>query len=87
MRGRVRAGGGLGVMCMRGRWLGAAPPAAPGLIPLSVREIRRLLAAELRPPRPPGHAARWLQRRRRRRARSRWFRKRARPRRNHLQVR
>src|ERR1700722_2652791 len=56
----------------------AAPPADPGLIPLSVREIRRLLAAELSRPQPPGHAARWLQWRRRHQARSRWFHKRAR---------
>ena len=39
----------------------AAPPADPGLIPLTVREIRRLLADALARPKPPGHAARWLQ--------------------------
>jgi SRSO17 transposase len=57
---------------------GDDPPADPGLIPLSVREIRRLLAAELTRPKPPGHAARWLQWRRRHQARSRWFHQRAR---------
>jgi SRSO17 transposase len=56
----------------------AAPPADPGLIPLSVREIRRLLAGSLTRPNPTGHAARWLQWRRRHQARSRWFHKRAR---------
>jgi SRSO17 transposase len=64
----------------------AAPPADPGLVPLSVREIRRLLAAELSRPQPPGHAARWLQWRRRHQARSRWFHKRARLQRNYTLV-
>jgi SRSO17 transposase len=54
------------------------PPADPGLIPLTVREVRRLLAAALRQPAPPGHAARWLEWRRRHQARSRWFHQRAR---------
>jgi SRSO17 transposase len=57
---------------------GAAPPADPGLIPLTVREIRKLLADALTRPKPPGHAARWLQWRRRHQARSRWFHKHAR---------
>jgi SRSO17 transposase len=57
---------------------GDAPPADPGLIPLTVREIRRLLAAELSRPKPYGHTARWLEWRRRHQARSRWFHKRAR---------
>jgi SRSO17 transposase len=39
----------------------APPPADPGLIPLTVREVRRLLAAALDRPKPTGHAARWLQ--------------------------
>ena len=56
----------------------AAPPADPGLIPLTVREIRRLLAAALSKSQPPGHAARWLEWRRRHQARSRWFHKHAR---------
>jgi SRSO17 transposase len=51
----------------------AAPPADPGLIPLTVREIRRLLASAIARSKPPGHAARWLEWRRRHQARSRWF--------------
>ena len=62
------------------------PPADPGLIPLTVREIRRLLAAELSRPKSPGHAARWLQWRRRHQARSRWFHQRARLARNYALV-
>jgi hypothetical protein len=65
---------------------GDAPPPDPGLIPLSVREIRRLLATELSRPKPPGHAARWLEWRRRHQARSRWFHKRARLERDYLLV-
>jgi SRSO17 transposase len=55
-----------------------APPADAGLIPLTVREIQRLPAAALSRQQPPGHAARWLQWRRRHQARSRWFHQRAR---------
>ena len=62
------------------------PPADPGLVPLSVREIKRLLAAALSRPQPPGHAARWLHWRRRHQARSRWFHKRARLARNYALV-
>ena len=62
------------------------PPADPGLIPLTVREIRRLLAAELSHPNPPGHATRWLEWRRRHQARSRWFHQRARLERNYALV-
>jgi SRSO17 transposase len=62
------------------------PPADPGLVPLSVREIRRLLAAALSRPKPPGHAARWLEWRRRHQARSRWFHQRARLERNYTLV-
>jgi SRSO17 transposase len=65
----------------------APPPADPGLIPLTVREIKRLLAAALSHPRPPGHAARWLHWRRRHQARSRWFHQRARLARNYALVR
>jgi SRSO17 transposase len=64
----------------------APPPADPGLIPLTVREVRRLLAAALNRPKPPGHAARWLQWRRRHQARSRWFHQRARLARNYALV-
>jgi SRSO17 transposase len=62
------------------------PPADPGLIPLTVHEVKRLLAAALRRPQPPGHAARWLQWRRRHQARSRWFHQRARLARNYALV-
>jgi SRSO17 transposase len=54
------------------------PPADPGLVPLSVHEVKRLLAAALTRPEPPGHAGRWLHWRRRHQAQSRWFHKRAR---------
>jgi hypothetical protein len=64
----------------------APPPADPGLIPLSVPEIRRLLASALLRPKPPGHAAHWLRWRRRHQARSRWFHKRARLERNYALV-
>jgi SRSO17 transposase len=56
----------------------APPPADPGLVPLTVREVRRLLAAALHRPKPPGHAASWPEWRRRHQARSRWFHQRAR---------
>jgi SRSO17 transposase len=55
-----------------------APPPEPGMIPLTVPEIRRLLAAAISRPNPPGHAARWLNWRRRHQARSRWFHQRTR---------
>jgi hypothetical protein len=64
----------------------APPPADPGLIPLTVREDKRLLAAALDQPKPPGHAAHWLQWRRRHQARSRWFHQRARLARNYALV-
>ncbi len=54
------------------------PPADPGMIPLTVPEIKRLLAALLLTPAPPGHAAHWLDWRRRHQARSRWYHQRAR---------
>jgi len=62
------------------------PPADPGLIPLTVREVKRLLATALHRPKSPGHAARWLQWRRRHQARSRGFHKRARLARNYALV-
>ena len=62
------------------------PPADPGLVPLSVREVKHLLAAALRQSRPAAHAARWLHWRRRHQARSRWFHKRARLARNYALV-
>ncbi len=51
------------------------PPAQPGLIPLTVPEVRRLLTATARRP-PPGHAEHWSDWTRRHQARSRWFHKR-----------
>jgi hypothetical protein len=54
------------------------PPADPGLIPLTVREVKRLLADALNHPRPRWLTAHWLQWRRRHQARSRWFHQRTR---------
>ena len=54
------------------------PPAEPGMIPLTVPEIRLLLAAALLRPGPPAHAGHWLDWRRRHQARSRWYHQRAR---------
>ena len=54
-----------------------APPAEPGMIPLTILEISRLLAARLLQPHPPGHATHWLNWRRRHQARSRWYHQRA----------
>jgi SRSO17 transposase len=53
------------------------PPPDPGLIALTVPEIKRLLTANAATW-PPGHAARWLTWRRRHQAQSRWYHKRAR---------
>ena len=55
-----------------------APPPDPGMIPLTIPEIKRLLAGALARPHPPGHAAHWLAWRRRHQARSRWFHQRTR---------
>ena len=52
------------------------PPADPGMIPLTVPEITRLLATPTRP--PPGHAEHWLDWRRRHQARARWYHQRTR---------
>jgi hypothetical protein len=65
----------------------ARPPADPGLIPLTVREVKHLLADALTQPKPAGHTARWLEWRRRHQARSRWFHQRARLKRNYDLVR
>ena len=50
-----------------------APPAEPGMIPPTILEISRLLAARLLRPHPPRHATHWLNWRRRHQARSRWY--------------
>lgn len=55
-----------------------APPSDPGLIPLTVPETRRLLAAVLDQPKPPDHDNHWTTWRRRHQARSRWFHQRTR---------
>jgi hypothetical protein len=62
------------------------PPADPGLIPLTVRDISQLLAATLCHPEPPRHTAHWLQWRRLHQAQSRWFHRRARLARNYALV-
>ena len=52
------------------------PPADPGMIPLTVPEITRLLATTIS--RPPGHAEHWANWRRRHQARARWYHQRTR---------
>jgi SRSO17 transposase len=52
------------------------PPSDPGMIPLTVPEVNRLLAAAT--PRPPGHPDHWSSWTRRHHARSRWYHQRAR---------
>jgi SRSO17 transposase len=54
------------------------PPADPGMIPFTVAEIARLLAAWLTRPAPPGHTARWLAWRRSHQALARWYHQRTR---------
>jgi SRSO17 transposase len=49
------------------------PPADLGMIPLTVPETARLLAAQLARPTPPGHAAYWLDWRRHHQAHARWY--------------
>jgi len=57
---------------------GQPPPADPGMIPLTVAETARLLAAWLTQPAPPGHTACWLTWRRRHQALARWYHQRTR---------
>jgi len=57
---------------------GQPPPPDHGLIPLTVPEITRLLAAFLARPAPPGHAEHWLTWRRGHQARARWYHQRTR---------
>jgi SRSO17 transposase len=54
------------------------PPADPGLIPLTVPQVRRLLADATTPSWPPGHAVHWDTWTRQHQARARWFHKRTR---------
>lgn len=49
------------------------PPASPGAIPLTVPEIKHLLAAASKLPHPPGHGEHWSWWRRQHQARARWF--------------
>jgi hypothetical protein len=54
------------------------PPAEPGLIPLTVPQVRRLLAAATAPSWPPGHTEHWDWWTRRHQARALWFHERTR---------
>ena len=54
------------------------PPPEPGMIPLTVPEVKRLLADALHHPNPSGHDTHWRNWRRRHQARARWFHQRAR---------
>jgi SRSO17 transposase len=57
---------------------GQPPPAEPGMIPLTIPEIKRLLAALTTKPLPLWHVIHWDAWTRRHQARSRWFHKRTR---------
>jgi hypothetical protein len=57
---------------------GQAPPPDPGLIPLTVPEIRRILAALTAQPMPPPLVIHWDAWTRRHQARARWYHQRAR---------
>jgi SRSO17 transposase len=57
---------------------GQAPPADPGMIPLTVPEIQRILAALTARPMPPPHVIHWNAWTRRHQARARWYHQRAR---------
>jgi SRSO17 transposase len=63
-----------------------APPAEPGMIPLTIPEIRRLIAALAARPLPPGHIIHWDAWTRRHQARARWFHQRARLKRDYVLV-
>jgi SRSO17 transposase len=63
------------------------PPAEPGMIPLSVPETKRLLAATWHQPKPPEHDTHWRNWRRRHQARARWFHQRTRLNRDYAQAR
>jgi hypothetical protein len=54
------------------------PPPEPGMIPLTVPEVKRLLAAATTTPSRPGHAEHWSGWTRRHQARSRWYHQRTR---------
>jgi SRSO17 transposase len=65
---------------------GQAPPADPGMIPLTVPEIRRILAALTARRLPPPHVIHWDAWTRRHQARARWFHQRARLKRDYVLV-
>jgi hypothetical protein len=65
---------------------GQAPPADPGMIPLTVPEIRRITAALTARPMPPPLVIHWDAWTRRHQARARWFHKRARLQRDYALV-
>ncbi len=63
-----------------------APPAEPGMVPLTIPEIKRLLAFLTTRPLPPGHVIHWDAWTRRHQARARWFHQRARLQRDYILV-
>ena len=63
---------------------GQEPPAEPGMIPLTVPEIKRILAALTARPLPPPHVIHWDAWTRRHQARARWFHQRARLKRDYV---
>jgi len=65
---------------------GQAPPADPGMIPLTVPEIKRILAALTTRPLPPPLVIHWNAWTRRHQARARWFHQRARLKRDYALV-
>jgi SRSO17 transposase len=65
---------------------GQAPPADPGMIPLTVPEIKRILAALTARPLPPPHVIHWDAWTRRHQARARWYHQRARLQRDYVLV-
>lgn len=65
---------------------GQEPPAEPGMIPLTVPEIKRILAALTARPLPAPHVIHWDARTRRHQARARWFHQRARLKRDYVLV-
>jgi len=63
-----------------------APPAEPGMIPLTIPETARLIAALTTRPLPPGHVIHWDAWTLRHQARARWFHQRARLKRDYTLV-
>ncbi len=65
---------------------GQAPPADPGMIPLTVPEVKRILAALTARPLPPPHIIHWDAWTRRHQARARWHHQHARLKRDYVLV-